>query len=94
MSDDRLDGLLQSSVSLRVGDKTSQGSATCLLDGALGAVADILSVFGETGRTVATGIPFATGGLAPALAIANGQTERAKFRGPRTKLSIAASLCR
>ncbi len=90
---EQLDVLSQARVSLQVGDQSSEGAATRLLDGALGAVADILSVFGETGWTVASGVPFATGGLAPALPIANGQTARAGFRAPGIELSISTSLC-
>lgn len=90
---DQLDRLSPARVSLQVGDQSSDGAATRLLDGALGAVADILSVFGDTGWTVAAAVPFATGGLAPALPIANGQTARAEFRAPGIELSISTSLC-
>ncbi|WP_417493085.1 hypothetical protein [Maricaulis sp.] len=90
---DRLDALSQARVTLQVGTRTSQGAASRLVDGALGAVSDILAVFGELDWAVPAGIPFATGGLAPALPIGAGETVLAGFAGPGIELSISTRLC-
>ncbi|WP_417498356.1 hypothetical protein [Maricaulis sp.] len=93
LSPAHLDTLSQARVTLQVGTRTSQGEASRLLDGALGAMSDILAVFGQLGWAVPAGIPFATGGLAPALPIGAGETVQAGFAGPGIELSISTRLC-
>jgi len=93
LSPAHLDALSQTRVTLQVGTRTSQGAASRLVDGALGAMSDILAVFGELGWAVPAGIPFATGGLAPALLIGAGEAVQAGFAGPGIELSISTRLC-